>query len=149
MALSLIGPIWLLVLVLALAGTIVRSVRARYYSSLSWPSIVTTAMPGVIMVVSFYALAVHMHAALGDWPTCIGKAGFPPVLVKHANWTCGYFGAMLLAIIFAWPLAVGICAAVPRLRRFIAHLSLFAGSFAACFALMSVAPSRFLYWWWD
>ena len=149
MGISLIGPIWLVLLVLALVGTIVWSAKSRFYALLSRRSIVAAVMPGVVMVVGFYALAVHMHTALGGWPKCIGEAGFPPALVKHANWTLWYFGAMILAIVFAWPVAVGLCSAAPRLRRFIAHLSLFAGSFVVCFGLMLLGPSKFLYWWWD
>lgn len=149
MGISLIGPIWLALLVVALIFAIVWSAGTRSYAVLSWRGIVASVMPGVIMVVGFYALAAHMHAALGGWPKCIGEAGFPPALVKHANWTFGYFAAMILAVIIAWPVALGICFAVPRLRRFIAHLSLFAGSFAICFGLILLAPSQFLYWWWD
>jgi hypothetical protein len=149
MGISIIGPIWLLLLVAALVGTIAWCVKSKRYTTLSWRSIGASVTPGVVMVVGFYALAVHMHTALGDWPKCIGEGGFPPALVKHANWTFWYFEAMILAIVFAWPVAVGICSAAPRLRRFIAHLSLFAGSFAVCFGLMLLGPSQFLYWWWD
>ncbi len=149
MGISLIGPIWLMLLVLAFVGTIAWSIKSKSYASLSWRSIVAVAAPGVVMVAGFYGLALHMHTALGGWPKSIGEAGFPLALVKHANWTFGYFLVMIHAMLFAWPVAVGICSAAPRLRRFIAHLSLFAGSFAVCFGLMLLAPSQFLYWWWD
>lgn len=149
MGISLLGPLWLALLALALVGSIAWSLRTKSYAALSWRSIVAMAVPGAIMVVGFYVLALHMHAALGGWPTSIGDAGFPPALVTHARWTLGYFGVMLLSMIFVWPVAVGICAAIPRLRRFIPHLSLLAVSFCLCFGLMLLGPSPFLNWWWD
>lgn len=101
------------------------------------------------MVVAFYALSIHMHFSLGGWPKTIGEAGFPPALVKHANATFWYFEAMILAVIFAWPFALAVCSASSRLRRFIPHLCLFAGSSALNFVLMLLGPSQFLNWWWD
>ena len=149
MGISLLGPIWLLLLVAALIGTIVWCITRKHYTSLTWRGISASVMPGVIMVGTFYALAIHMHASLGGWPKTIGEAGFPPDLVTHANWTFWYFEAMLLTVLFAWPIALIVSSLVPRLRRFIAHLSLFAGSSALCFGLMLLGPSQFLYWWWD
>ena len=149
MGTSLIGEIWVGLLVMALVGTIVWSVRGKAYATLLWRGFVTPALPGLIMVMSFYALALHMHTTLGGWPASIGEAGFPPVLVKHANWTFWYFVVMTLTIGIVWPVVLAVCSLVPRLRRFLAHLSLFAGSFAVCFGLMLLGPSQFLYWWWD
>ena len=149
MGVSLIGPIWLLLLVVALVGTIGWSVRNKSYASLSWRGVVTPALPGVIMVSMFYALALHMHGTLGGWPKAIGEAGFPPGLITHAEWTVWYFEAMILTVLFAWPVALVVCSLIPRLRRIIAHLSLFAASSALCFGLMLLGPSQFLYWWWD
>ncbi len=149
MGISLIGPAWVTVLIMALVGSAVWSIKQKSYASLSWRGIITPTMPGVIMVAAFYALALHMHAALGGWPKTIGEAGFPPALVKHANWTFWYFELLVLGIIFAWPVGLAVCSLIQRLRRFIAHLSLFAGSFAVCFVLMLLGPSQFLYWWWD
>ncbi len=149
MGISLIGPLWMRLLVAALVGAIVWCVRSKSYASLSCRSIATSIMPGVVMVGTFYALALHMHATLGGWPKAIGEAGFPPALVKHANWTFWYFEAMILTVLFAWPVALAVCSLISRLRHFMAHLSLFAGSSALCFGLMLLGPSQFLYWWWD
>lgn len=145
----MLGPAWLLLLVLAFGATVVWSIRTKSYASLSLRGIVTAIMPGVIMVAGFYTLALHMYFALGSWPESIGEAGFPPALVTHATWTLWYFAAMVLATLFVWPVVLAVCSLVSRLRRFVAHLSLFAGSSALCFALMLLGPSQFLYWWWD
>ena len=149
MRISLIGPIWVILLVVALVGAIAWSVKRKLYSGLSLVGILASVMPSVIMVASFYALAVHMHTALGGWPESIGEAGFPPALVKHARLTFSYFEGVLLAMIFGWPIILGVCSLISRLRRFIAHISLFGASFVLCFVLMLLGPSQFLYWWWD
>lgn len=149
MATSSIGLIWLTFLTVILIGTIVWSVKAKLYASLSRRGVVAAIAPGVIMIVGFYALAVHMYAALGGWPKSIGNDGFLPALVRHADWTWVYFFAMVLVSIFVWPVAVGICSAVPRLRRFVAYLSLFAVSTIVCYIGMLLGPAQFLYWWWD
>lgn len=67
MGISLIGPLWMLLLVAALVGAIVWCVRSKSYASLSCRSIATSIMPGVVMVGTFYPLALHMHATLGGW----------------------------------------------------------------------------------
>jgi hypothetical protein len=149
MGMSVIGPIWAMLLFVALVGAIVWSARQRLYSSLSWPEMLGSVLPGMIMVLSFYALALHMHASLGGWPKSIGEAGFPPALAKHASWTFWYFEAILLAVIFGGPIFLGLCSFISRLRRFLAHISLFGASFVLCFFLMLLGPSQFLYWWWD
>lgn len=137
------------ILLAALAGSIAWSAKRRLYAGLSWLRIAVFVSPGVLMAASFYALAIHMRIALGGWPTSIGEAGFPPSLVTHGNTTFGYFTATLLATVFVWPAALGVCAAVSRWRRHIAEISLFGASVALGFALMMAGPSQFLYWWWD
>ena len=148
-AMNLVLLLLLTLLPVAFIGTVVWSIRTKAYASLSRVGIAASIVPGLVMSLSFYALALHMHAVLGGWPTSIGEAGFPPGLVRHANMTLGYFGVMILSSLFVWPLALAVCAGVPRLRGFIRYLSLLAASFAVNFALMLLAPSQFLSWWWD
>ena len=149
MGIALIGTVWMALLLTVLVATVEWSIRRKAYASMSWTGIAMSTAPGIVMLLTFYALALHMHAALGGWPKAIGNAGFPPGLVQHDNATSWYFPVMLLAVFLAWPVALAICSAVARLRRFIPHLSLFAGSFVVNLALMLLGPSQFLDWWWD
>ena len=145
----LIGLIWLSLVVAALAGSVVWCVIQKRYAMLSWQSIGAAVMPGVIMVGSFYTLAIHMYASLGGWPTTLGESGLSQSLVMHADWTLWYFEAMILTVLFAWPIALVVCIFFSQLRRFIAPLSLFGVSFALCFILMLLGPAGFQNWWWD
>jgi len=106
-------------------------------------------LPGMIMVISFYTLAVHMHSALGGWPDQIGYQGFPEHLIKHSELQSDYCGIMVVSIFVLWPLLLLIFGIVPRFRRFIGYLSLYGISFVVALALTFLGPSKYLYWWWD
>ena len=97
----------------------------------------------------FYSLAFHMYRSLGGWPTSIGERGFPRSLVAHVNATVYYFEALILLGIFIWPLAIVVCLFVPRWRRVVPYLALYALVFLGCWGIMQLAPEQFLYWWRD
>ena len=97
----------------------------------------------------FYALAWHMHASLGAWPTSIGERGFSPALLTHSQIATSCFSMLLLASMFAWPVAFILCSFVRPWRRWTAYLSVYFLSVGSCIGLMLLAPARFLYWWWD
>jgi len=143
------GPVLAGLFLITLTGSVVWCISQKLYKSLSWRGIIFCALPGIIMVLLFYALAIHMYTALGGWPKSIGEAGFPPALLKNANITFLYFELMFLSMIFIWPAAMLICSVFARWRKYIAHLSLFGASFVICFIIILLAPSQFLYWWWD
>lgn len=143
------GLIGLSLLFIAIVCRMGWGIKTKAFASLPRTVIVVLIMPGLLMSASFYALAMHMHSSLGGWPKSIGDEGFPPALIWHADATFWYFESLILAMIFAWPFAVAACAIVSRLRRFIPHLCLFAGSLALHFVLMLLGPSPFLNWWWD
>lgn len=97
----------------------------------------------------FYSLAIHMRHSLGAWPASIGKRGFPPSLVTHADITRNFCAVLLLVSIFVLPAAMLICLLVPRWRRFVAYFALYALLYVVCWGLMLLAPAPFLNWWWD
>jgi hypothetical protein len=101
------------------------------------------------MVVSFYALAVHMYAALGGWPKQIGEFGFPRPLLVHAGITLDYFGIVLVTTILVCPVAILVCLLVQRWRPAVPYLIAHCGLFTAGMILMHIAPSEFINWWWD
>jgi hypothetical protein len=115
----------------------------------SRPGIIVAGLPGLLMLALFYSLVLHMYHSLGGWPRGIGEYGFSPSLLAHANVTVYSFGVLILLGIFIWPLAILLCAVVPRWRRVIPYLALYAAVFLICWGLMQLAPEQFLYWWRD
>ncbi len=105
----------------------------------SCKGIVISALPGFMAFVLFYSLAIHMHHALGGWPSSIGEAGFPPALVTHAAVATNYFGYSLALSIFSLPPTILVCLLVPRWRWFVRYLALYAFVFIfrACHAFLA------------
>jgi hypothetical protein len=116
---------------------------------ISGRSLSIVGVPSVLTVVSFYALALHMYAALGGWPKQIGEFGFPPALLVHSHLTLNYFGVVLFTTLFLCPIAVLLCSLVPRWRVTVPYLLTHFGFFIAAMILMHIAPSKFIDWWWD
>jgi hypothetical protein len=108
-----------------------------------------SVLPALAMLGLFYSLAIHMQRSLGGWPESIGRSGFPPPLIAHADLASLSFSALLLVAILAWPTACVLSASIRRWRGALLYLGIFALSSALCFAAMMLAPSQFLYWWWD
>jgi hypothetical protein len=105
--------------------------------------------PSLLMVWLFYSLALHMRLSLGALPTSIGEAGFPALLRYHAHIATHFFVILAWASMFVWPLLFILCLAVRGWRIFVPNLILYAISYAVCWSLILLAPSRFLNWWWD
>ena len=144
-------PFFLLILVVSGVLGLV-SVIAGFRLRPSAPSraiALVALLPGLAMLGLFYSLAVHMHQSLGGWPTSLGERGFPSSLVAHADMAMGYFSILLLVSIFAWPVALLLCAVVQRWRGGIFYLGVYALSRLLCFGAMLLAPAQFLNWWWD
>ncbi|HPY31888.1 MAG TPA: hypothetical protein PLT00_15455 [Verrucomicrobiota bacterium] len=110
---------------------------------------IVAVSPSLLMLAFFYSLAIHMHQSLGAWPTSIGERGFPAPLITHASIATGYFGILLLVSIFAWPVAFLLCLLIRRWRVCLYYLGVYALACLLCFGAMLLAPSQFLYWWWD
>lgn len=147
------APINLLFLFPALA-VIVASVVSlaaycRHPTKLYRAGIVLCVAPSLVFLVLFYSLALHMHGSLGAWPLSIGERGFPSDLLVHASLASHYFSALLVATLFAAPLAFLVCSLVRSWRRWTTYLSLHVLSFVACVGFMLLAPAPFLNWWWD
>jgi NADH:ubiquinone oxidoreductase subunit 3 (subunit A) len=111
--------------------------------------IAISALPGLLALGLFYSLAIHMHRALGGWPSGIGEAGFPPALATHANVATSYFWITLLVSFFTLPVAILFCLLVSRWRHLVRYFALYAFVFMVSILLMQLAPEPFLYWWRD
>ena len=111
--------------------------------------IIAAALPGIALIALFYSLAIHMHEALGGWPTSIGEQGFPSELVTHSAVTRNTFVLLFLSLMVS-PIPILVCLLVERWRQFTVYLAVYDGVILLAFALMQFAvPERFLYWWRD
>jgi hypothetical protein len=111
-----------------------------------------SALPSLLMLVFFYSLAFHMYRSLGVWPAGIGEAGFSHMLKTHAYVATNYMAFLLLVTVFAvfaWPIAFLLYVLVRRWRVLVSYLGIHALSFVVSWCLFRLAPSQFLYWWWD
>jgi hypothetical protein len=97
----------------------------------------------------FYSLAIHMYLSLGRWPDSIGYRGFSPALIAHGKGQYWWISVVAWMSIYLWPPAFVLCAAIPRTRRFVPYLAIYAFVALACFGLMHLAPRQFLDWWYD
>jgi hypothetical protein len=90
-----------------------------------------------------------MWISLGGWPKMIGTNGFPSSLHAHAEVATSAFGYFLLSVIFIWPLALVIVAIKKTWHPLLLSVGVYGLSFIVCLLAVAVAPSGFLYWWWD
>jgi hypothetical protein len=134
---------------LMLIGAIVWATRQGCWAKMSWRGFLVPALPGIVMVASFYMLAWHMNTSLSGWPTSIGEQGFAPALALHAQISTGYWMVISLITIFCWPIACLTCALVKPLKRFVGPLAVYGMTFVLGFVVMQAGPKGFLYWWWD
>ncbi len=150
-----INPLFLMAapsLLIAIGGLfyLFGSESARSAVVTSWKSVAICAVvPGVLFLSLFYSLAVHMHDSLGKWPERIGNHGFSPALNTHAAVALHYFTWFLLFAFLAWPVLVGLFAVFPKARRYLPQVVCLGVSFWIFVPWMFLAPSDFLYWWWD
>lgn len=112
-------------------------------------AVVLAVLPALVMLALFYSLAVHMYRSLGAWPTRIGEDGFPEPLVTHAFITQSYCMIFAVVSFYVWPAIFLLCLLVQRRRAYLYYLGVYAAACFVCFGAMFLAPSQFLYWWWD
>jgi hypothetical protein len=116
---------------------------------ISRKGVVISSLPSVMSLGLFYSLALHMHQTLGTWPASIGEAGFPQLLVIHANFSVYFFMVLVLSSVFIVPAMIAVCLATPRWRHSVPYFVLYVMLFFACWGVMQLAPEPFLNWWRD
>src|SRR5438045_1765693 len=105
------------------------------------------AAPGVVMLMLFYSLAIHMYQTLGGWPRSIGELGFPAGLLAHCSVTVWYCVAFVSIAIYAAPIALVVSLVIRKWRRVAPYLGAGLIFGAVSWGLMMLAPAPFLYWW--
>jgi len=136
-------------LVLLLASVVSSRMRPATSSRIALAAVIS---PGLLMLVLFYSLVIHMYQSLGGWPTSVGEHGFPPSLIIHDSIAGGFFFILLLVTFFIWPVAFLLCLLVRRWRRSgasVYYLGVYGLVSAVCFAATSLAPTGFLDLLWD
>ena len=118
--------------------------RYRYSKS----NILFLLLPGLINLTAFYSLALHMHLTLGEWPG-IGTDGFPDTLLVHyALMTYPFFISFFFPLILFGPLWI-LFYLIKPIRPWLDKLAAFGVSCVVSTLLNHLAPSGFLYWFWD
>ncbi len=131
-------------------GLAASVVGIRLRSTASSRAVTLLAMtPAAGMLCLFYTLAIHMHRSLGGWPAVIGTRGFSPSLEAHAKLAFGCFSALLMINLAVLPVLLVLCFIVHCWRRGLFYLGVGTTAFVVAFGAMMLAPSPFLYWWWD
>jgi hypothetical protein len=107
-----------------------------------------TALPGLLLLVTFFSLAVHMHSRLGGWPDFYGTDGLPLELVTHSSVSEWVFSIVLL-LALCMPLVLALFAIVPQLRTGMIYPASCAATSWLCLFMTALAPAGFQRWWWD
>lgn len=121
-------------------------------SKLSACAAVFAGAPGLVTLILFYTLAIHMYLSLGDWPGTIGTRGFSFELKSHADLALFCFGLMwrgifLLPYVVLLFLTLGLFSR--KYRAWLFYPAIFALPGVVCFLAIAIAPSGFSRWWWD
>ena len=116
---------------------------------LSRTGLAIAATPPLFVLLVYYSLAVHMHQALGGWPTSIGERGFPASLILHAKIDSYLCVGLILSVVFIAPVAAVVCAVVRRWRPFLPYIGAYVLFSFIVAGLTQLAPAPFLNWWWD
>lgn len=134
--------------VASIAGAMAWSVIQGQGYGRSRRRLALLTLPGLLALVSFYSLAVHMHIRLSGWPERIGTDGFPPDLITHHDISNGFIAiALLLALVM--PAVLTLFALVPQLRSRMIYPAFCGTAYWLCLSLTALAPAGFLQWWWD
>jgi hypothetical protein len=141
-------PVYLGFAVLFVAAAAGALALGRRGEPLRRAGVVAATLPAAVFLGLFASLAFHLHGHFQGWPG-LGTDGFPPALALHSDLAYGAFGTLFLGTLTAWPLAVLVCALVPRLRPGLRYLGLFALATGLAVAATMLAPGGFLSWWWD
>lgn len=105
--------------------------------------------PYAIAIILFYSLAIHMHNELGGWPESIGTRGFSENLLLHVNIQGWYLSYLALITVFVVPFIILICGLVKKWRFLVPYLLIQIVGLIVFLLQMNLAPSEYVYWFWD
>ena len=111
---------------------------------LRWKASASAVLHPLACLGLFYSLAFYMHSRLGTWPKMIGLHGLPDDVLLHYDITAMTFAALIIGLLFVWPVAVLVCAVAPKMQAVLPYLGLYAVSAGVTFVAMELAPAPFL-----
>ena len=106
-------------------------------------------LPGLVVLISYYSLALHARLVLGEWPNQANDLVLPSALHLHIDASHWTVAMTILAVLILFPILVVIGLSMRRCRFLVAPIGL--GALAVAFAIAStiLAPDSFQDWWWD
>ena len=105
-------------------------------------------LPGLVNLAAFYSLVLHMYISLAGW-SGIGTDGFPDALYMHyALMTYPFFISFFFPLFLFGPLWI-IFYLIKPIRLWMDKVAAFGVSCVVSTLLNHLAPSGFLYWFWD
>jgi hypothetical protein len=107
--------------------------------------IVASALPGVVALAIFCSLAVHIHM-VGWQLSSIPLGYWPPAIESHFSIAGTCFALLFYWTILVLPIALLVCLAVSRWRRFAIYIGVHLFFCVAALFITSLAPASFVQW---
>jgi hypothetical protein len=118
----------------------------RYMQSKS--NLVFLFLPGLINLSAFYSLAFHMYLSLDGWADFGRESLSDTLYVHYALMTYPFVISFFFPLILFGPLWI-IFYLIKPIRSWLDKLAAFGVSCVVSTILNHLAPSGFLYWFWD
>ena len=105
-------------------------------------------LPGLINLAAFYSLALHMYLSLDGWADFGRESLSDNLYVHHTLMTYPFFISLFFPLILFGPLWI-LFYLIKQLKPWLDKLAAFGVSCVVSALLTQLAPSGFLYWFWD
>jgi hypothetical protein len=105
-------------------------------------------LPGLINLAAFYSLALHVYLSLDGWADFGRESLSDNLYVHHTLMTYPFFISLFFPLILCGPLWI-LFYLIKPLKPWLDKLAAFGVSCVVSALLTQLAPSGFLYWFWD
>ena len=105
-------------------------------------------LPGLINLAAFYSMALHMYLTLDGWADFGIESLSDNLYVHYALMTYPFFISFFFPLILFGPLWI-IFYLIKPIRPLLDKVAAFGVSCVISTLLTQLAPSGFLYWFWD
>ena len=101
----------------------------------------------IAIILLFISYSCIMN--FGGWPESIGTRGFSENLLLHVNIQGWYLSNLALITAFVVPFIILICGLVKKWRFLVPYLLIQIVGLIVFLLQMNLAPSEYVYWFWD
>ena len=105
-------------------------------------------LPGLINLAAFYSLALHMYLSLDGWADFGRESLSDNLYVHYTLMTYPFFISLFFPLTLFGPLWI-LFYLIKPLKPWLDKLAAFGVSCVVSVLLTQLAPSGFLYWFWD